>query len=72
VSNAVVLLTTASADMVRIDLTRNPPDVERASVLYGLSRGARDREVQAAHPGRTLYLYRWTPDGGQLWRAGVD
>lgn len=62
----IVLLQTASADMVRIDLTRNPPNVERERVLFGLSRGARDREVQEAFPDRKIYWYRWTPSGGIL------
>jgi hypothetical protein len=65
--NAVVLVTTGSGDLVRIDLTRNPPDFEHAPVLYGLSRGDADRDVQRTYPGRTLYRYRWTPTGGMLW-----
>lgn len=64
--NAVVLLTTASADMVRTDLTRNPPDFENAPVLFALSRGPLDREVTERHQERTAYLYRWTPAGGVL------
>ena len=71
-TRAVVLLTTASADMVRIDLTRNPPDFENASVLYGLSRGALDRELMAAHPGRTVYFYRWNAGGGVIWPAKIE
>jgi 4-amino-4-deoxy-L-arabinose transferase-like glycosyltransferase len=71
-SRAVVLLTTASADMVRIDLTRNPPAAESAAVIYGLSRGDLDREVQAAYPDRTIYRYRWTPEGGTIWPAHIE
>jgi hypothetical protein len=64
--NAVVLVTTGSGDMVRIDLTRNLPDVAHAAVLYGLSREDLDRDVQRAYPGRTIYRYRTTPTGGVL------
>jgi hypothetical protein len=71
-TGAVVLLTTASADMVRIDLTRNPPDFENATVLYGLSRGELDREVKAAHPDRAVYLYRWSAEGGGIWPAKIE
>lgn len=70
--HAVVLLQTASADMVRIDLTRNPPDVAGARVLYGLSRGAEDRDVRQAFPDRTIYWYRWTASGGMIWPAKLD
>ena len=66
VANAVVLLTTTSADMVRVDLTRNPPDFERAPVLFGLARGALDADVRQAHPDRAVYFYRWSPGGGAL------
>ena len=63
---AVVLVTTGSGDFVRIDLTRNLPDVERADVLYGLSRGELDREVQQAFPERSIYRYSWAPTGGTV------
>lgn len=72
VDNAVVLLTTASADMVRIDLNRNPPDFRRAPVLYGLSRPGLDHEVAEAHPGRTLYYYEWREGGGHVWPVPPD
>lgn len=66
-TNAIVLLETASSDMVRIDLTRNPPDFSSAPVLYALSGGtAENAMVERAHPGRTVYRYRWTPQGGYL------
>ena len=71
-TNAVVLLTTASSDMVRTDLTRNPPEFARARVLFGLSRGAFDREVQEAYPDRTVYRYRWDPEGGAIWPAKLE
>jgi 4-amino-4-deoxy-L-arabinose transferase-like glycosyltransferase len=71
-SRAIVLLTTASADMVRMDLTRNPPDTENANVLYGLSRGEQDREVKAVHPDRTIYLYRWSAEGGTIWPSTIE
>jgi hypothetical protein len=72
ISNAIVLLTTGSGDMVRSDLTRNPPDIDRAAVLYGLSRGPLDREVQQAHPGRKIYWYDSTPAGGAVRPAKLD
>jgi hypothetical protein len=66
---AIVLLTTASADMVRSDLNRNPPDFRDAPVLYGMSRPGLDHEVLEKNPGRTLYYYEWREQGGHLWRA---
>jgi hypothetical protein len=70
--NAIVLLTTGSGDMVPSDLTRNPPDIEQATVLYGLSRGARDREVREAFPGRAIYRYRSAPTGHVISPAAFD
>jgi len=72
VTHAIVLLKTASADMVRLDLNRNPPDFRQASVMYGLSRPGLDYEVAEAHPGRTLYYYEWSEDGGRLWPVPLD
>jgi hypothetical protein len=71
-NRALVLLETASADMVRIDLTRNPPDAASAPVLYGLSRGPLDREVRRAFPDRSLYYYSWAAGGGTIRPAGID
>jgi hypothetical protein len=71
-TNAVVLLTTASSDMVRIDLTRNPPDFQRAAVLFALARGPHDREVKQAYPDRSFYSYRWAPEGGVLTAAQFE
>ncbi len=67
IHDAIVLLKTASADMVRQDLNRNPPDFRRASVLYGMSLPDLDREVARANPGRTLYYYEWRKEGGYVW-----
>lgn len=67
IQQAVVLLKTASADMVRLDLNRNPPNFRRASVLYAMARTGLDYEVAEAHPDRTLYYYEWNEDGGRLW-----
>jgi hypothetical protein len=72
VTQAIVLLKTASADMVRLDLNRNPPDYQQASVMYGLSRPGLDYEVSEAHPGRSLYYYEWSKDGGRLWPVPLD
>jgi hypothetical protein len=72
IGNAIVLLKTASADMVRVDLNRNPPDFRNAPVLYGLSRPGLDHEVAAANPGRTLYYYEWREEGSRLWAASVE
>lgn len=69
IDQAVVLLKTASADMVRIDLNRNPPDFRKASVLYGLSRPELDHEVAEANPGRKLYYYEWREEGGRVWQV---
>jgi hypothetical protein len=71
-THAVVLLTTASSDMVRIDLTRNPPDFWRAPVLFALARGPLDRQLKQAYPDRTFYFYRWTPEGGILQPAHLE
>lgn len=71
-TNAVVLLTTASSDMVRVDLTRNPPDFRVAPVLFALARGPLDREVKQAYPDRAFYYYRWTPEGGILSPADIE
>jgi hypothetical protein len=67
IQHAIVLLTTASADMVRSDLNRNPPDFRNASVMYGMSRPGLDHEVAEAHPERTLYYYEWSEAGGRVW-----
>jgi len=72
ISQAIVLLTTAAADMVRTDLNRNPPDFRSASVLYGLSRPGFDHEVAEANPGRTLYYYEWREEGGRVWPVPLD
>jgi 4-amino-4-deoxy-L-arabinose transferase-like glycosyltransferase len=72
IRQAVVLLKTASADMVRLDLNRNPPDFRQASVLYAMARTGRDYEVAEAHPERTLYYYEWREDGGRLWPVPPD
>ena len=72
IQQAVVLLKTASADMVRPDLNRNPPDFQKASVLYALARTGFDYEVAEAHPDRTLYYYEWNEDGGRLWPVPPD
>ena len=69
IEHAIVLLTTASADMVRTDLNRNPPDFRSASVMYGISRPGLDNEVAEANPDRTLYYYEWREGGGRLWPA---
>jgi hypothetical protein len=71
-AQAIVLLKTASADMVRLDLNRNPPDFRETSVLYGMSRPGLDHEVAEANPGRTLYYYEWREDGGRLWPVPLD
>lgn len=71
-TNAVVLLTTASSDMVRIDLTRNPPDFQQAAVLFALARGPLDREVKEAYEDRAFYSYRWTPEGGVLTAVNFE
>ncbi|MEO6222697.1 MAG: glycosyltransferase family 39 protein, partial [Vicinamibacterales bacterium] len=65
--HAIVLLKTASSDMVRIDLNRNPPDFRAAPVLYGMSRPGLDYEVVEANPGRSLYYYEWRAEGGRVW-----
>ena len=72
IQQAVVLLKTASADMVRLDLNRNPPNFRQASVLFGMSRTGLDYEVAEAHPDRTLYYYEWNEDGGRLWPVPPD
>jgi hypothetical protein len=72
ITQAVVLLKTASADMVRLDLNRNPPNFRQTSVLYGMSRPDLDHEVAAAHRGRALYYYEWSEDGGRLWPVPLD
>lgn len=69
---ALVLMKTASGDMSRPDLTRNPPDYRGADVLYALSRGPLDREVLSSRPDRAAYYYQWTPEGGILWPARAD
>ena len=70
---AIVLLKTASADMVRSDLNRNPPDFRSAPVLFGMSRPGLDYQVAEAHPERALYYYEWSEGGGRVWPAsGLD
>jgi 4-amino-4-deoxy-L-arabinose transferase-like glycosyltransferase len=69
--NALVLLTTASGDMSRTDLTRNPPDWRGANVLYALSRGTLDIELLRHYPARAAYYSGSTPEGGRLWPAGT-
>jgi hypothetical protein len=64
--DATVFLQTASADMVRIDLTRNPPAFDDATVLYALSLPGVDDEVRRTFPRRKAYWYRWRPAGGIL------
>jgi hypothetical protein len=67
---AIVLLQTASGDLPRSDLARNPPDFRTAPVLYAISRGEDlDRDVAARFPDRTIYYYRWDESGGTLTRA---
>jgi hypothetical protein len=72
IRQAVVLLKTASADMVRLDLNRNPPNFRQAAVLFGMSRAGLDYEVAEAHPDRTLYYYEWSEDGGRVWPVPPD
>lgn len=64
---AVVLLLSGSADMISLDLTRNPPDFRLAPVLYARGQGADDRLMGEAFPDRTLYYYRWSELGSRLW-----
>jgi hypothetical protein len=70
--NAIVLLKTASSDMVRLDLNRNPPDFQHAPVMYGMSRGGLDYEVATAYPDRRLYYYEWRPEGGRIWPVPAE
>jgi len=63
---AIVLLRTASADMVRLDLNRNPPSFSDAPVLFGMATPDLDREVAVANPGRQMFYYEWRETGGQL------
>ncbi len=63
---AVVLLKTASADMERLDLNRNPPSFRDAPVLFGMATPNLDREVAVANPGRQVFYYEWRETGGQL------
>ena len=72
IDQAIVLLKTASADMVRIDLNRNPPNFREAPVLYGLSRPGLDYEVAETNPSRTLYYYEWREEGGRVWPVPAD
>jgi hypothetical protein len=64
--HAIVLLKTASADMVRLDLNRNPPSFRDAPVLFGMATPDLDREVAVANPGRQVFYYEWRETGGQL------
>ncbi|MFM7203930.1 MAG: hypothetical protein ACKO6N_24380 [Myxococcota bacterium] len=66
-SDAIILLLNSHGDLPVYDLTRNPPDFRAQPVLFGMGRGAADAEVAAAWPDRTLYYYRWSPEGGTLW-----
>jgi hypothetical protein len=72
IERAIVLLKTASSDMPRQDLNRNPPDFRSASVMYGMSRPNLDHEIAAANPGRTLYYYEWRAEGGHVWPVPLD
>ena len=72
IQHAIVLLKTASSDMVRPDLNRNPPNFRQTSVLYAMSRTGLDYEVAEAHPERTLYYYEWRAEGGRVWAIPLD
>ena len=67
--HAIVLLKTASSDMPRPDLNRNPPDFRNAPVMYAMSRPNLDYEIAAANPGRALYYYEYRAEGGRIWLA---
>ena len=72
IERAIVLLKTASSDMPRQDLNRNPPDFRNMSVMYGMSRPNLDFEVAAANPGRAFYYYEYRVDGGRVWLVPPD
>jgi 4-amino-4-deoxy-L-arabinose transferase-like glycosyltransferase len=66
---ALVFVATASADLTRSDLARNPPDVHGARVLYAIASSPdADRRVAAMYPDRTAYRWTWAPEGGTLVR----
>ena len=66
-TRALVFVGTASADLTRSDLARNPPDYQRAPVLFAISRGPDlDREVAVRYADRVAYVWMGSDAGGTL------
>jgi hypothetical protein len=64
-SRAIVFVATASADLTRADLARNPPAFRGAPVLLAISGGVgRDRVVAAGYPEREVYIWSWDAASG--------